>query len=117
MKRLSKEERLGAATLAAVVVLVTVGALLLRTCDSNVPGADVPVTILYQEADTLPEKSEQSVKSDRSDKSERSDRSVKSNRSDRSDRAAKSDRPAKSDRSAQTVAPRDFLSDSIPTRR
>ena len=108
MKRLSKEERLGATTLAAVVVLVTVGALLLRTCDSKAPGADVPVTILYQAADSLP---------DKSDKSDRSDRSDKSGRSDRSDRSDKSDKSDRSERSAKTVVTRDFLSDSIPTRR
>ena len=52
MKRLSREERIGALTLAVVVLLIIGGAFWMRRCDRKNAADTAPVTILYQQTDT-----------------------------------------------------------------
>lgn len=132
MKKLTREERIGAATLAAVVLLIMGGALLMRRCDSRTPAADVPVTILYQlpdttqtdhnkQTDTIGSKSQKRLKSKKDLKSSKNSKteekriSHKNSKTDNNSNGQKSQK--KKTRPSQLSKPsRDPLKDSIPIK-
>ena len=100
MKRLSREERIGAIWLATAVVIALVLTFTLRTCRSG-PAADgTSITIVYKDTVSQRQKSAKKEK--------------KKVRSGTAVRKAKKKQARKA--SAET-APRDFLSDTIPIKQ
>lgn len=102
MKKLSRDERLGAILLAVIVVAAIIVAFCARSCRSGPSSESPPVTIIYK--DTTLNDSGVKTKSKRKKKS-----SAKTSRHKKSGK--KSIRKGKS----PAPAPRDYLSDTIPT--
>lgn len=118
MKRLSKEERLGAITLAAVVVAVIGGSMLLRNCSHNSDTVSAPVTILYQAPDSTETHTKEQTKKPKLSKSGKSKKdTTKLNKAAKSVSKRKNGRMKVVEKNAAVSAPRDFLRDTIPTRR
>lgn len=114
MKKLSREERIGAIALFAVMVIAVSIAFWVRSIPS-VSSSNSEVTVIY--VDTLSSKEKEDRLSDDASEDSRKKKSSKRAKKSSSSKKNKKKSSRKSISNHVKTPPRDFLSDTIPTIR